>query len=273
MGLVNDEGKIIIKKIVKLNDQNRNPEYIFQNINNFINENDSIDVESIGIGVPGLCRDTTIEYTCNLPFDNVEVRDYIKTKIPLYLSNDASCAAIAEYHFIDNKMYSDYALITIGTGIGAGLIIHGELYTGSSGAAGEIGHMVIDKDGIECNCGRRGCFEKYASVLALLRETNLSNIREVFYLIETNENIARVFDKYLENMSEGIANIINMYDVEMLVIGGSIAAFEEKFLYKLKSKVIDKLFNRYTYDLNLKCAKLKNDAGIIGASILKTYIK
>ena len=132
--------------------------------------------------------------------------------------------------------------------------------------------MVIEKEGIECSCGRRGCFEKYASISALLKMTGTENLKEAFYLVEKNSNIQHVFEKYLENLSEGLANIINIYDPEMLVIGGGLSEYEDKFMYQLKSKLITKIYNKYTYDINLKVASLKNDAGIIGASMLAKYL-
>ena len=244
---------------------------VFESINNFIKEYEE-QTEYIGIGIPGLCNDTMINYTCNLPLSDIDVTDYIKTRLPIYISNDANCAAIAEYEFVDRKMFSNYILVTVGTGIGSGIILNGNLYTGSTGSAGEIGHMTIEKDGLECNCGRKGCFEKYASVSALLKMTELDNLKEVFYLSGKNPNIQKVLDVYIENLAEGLANVVNMYDPEMLVIGGSLAKFEENFMYILKSKIINKLYNKYTYDFNIKSANLKNDAGIIGASILNRYL-
>lgn len=228
--------------------------------------------KAFGIGIPGFATDTLINYTCNLQLSDLEVTDYIKTKLPIFVSNDANCAAIAEYEFVDKKMFSDYIFITVGTGIGGGIILNGSLYTGSTGTAGEIGHMVIDKEGLECNCGRRGCFEKYASVSALLKLTDLENLDEVFYLAEKNNNIQNVVDAYIENLAEGLANVVNIYDPEMLVLGGGLVKFEEKFMYKLKAKIVGKLYNKYTYDFNMKVATFGNDAGIIGASILNKYL-
>ena len=272
MGIVSNEGKIIKKEIIDYKKEIIQIEDIFDPINTFVNENMSDEITSIGIGIPGISTDTLVNYTCNLPLRDIEIRDYVKIHLPIYVSNDANCAAIAEYQIADGKLFSNYALVTFGTGIGAGIIINGELYEGTTKAAGEIGHMVIEKEGIPCKCGRRGCFEKYASVSALKRMTKLDDIKEVFYLSERNEVIQRVLDNYLENVSEGIANLINMYDIEMLVIGGSLADYGEKFLPKLKTKVANKLYNKYTYDLNMKITTLKNDAGIIGAALLEEYM-
>lgn len=247
------------------------PEDLFRVINSFIEDYED-EIESIGIGIPGFATDTLINYTCNLPLVDFEVTDYIKTKLPIYISNDANCAAIAEYEIIDRKMFSNYIFVTIGTGIGSGIILNGSLYTGSTGVAGEIGHIVIEKDGLFCKCGRRGCFERYASVSALLERTNLDSLNEVFYLSEKNEKIQRVLDEYIENLAEGLANVINMYDPEMLVLGGGLSEYGDKILHKLKSMILPKIYNKYTYDFNIKFARLKNDAGIIGASKLYEYL-
>lgn len=272
MGIVDANGNIIKKEIADYPNEIMQIDDIFNPINSFIEENLNEDIESIGIGIPGISSDTLINYTCNLPLRDIEIRDYIKTRLPIYVTNDANCATIAEYQVADGRLFSNYALVTFGTGIGSGIIINGLLYNGTTGAAGEIGHMVIDKEGIPCKCGRRGCFEKYASVTALKRMTELDDIKEIFYLSERNENIQRVLDYYIENVAEGLANLINMYDTEMVVIGGSLSEYGEKFMPKLKALVSNKIYNKYTYDLNMKVATLKNDAGIIGAGLLDQYL-
>ncbi len=272
MGIVDDSGNLLQKAEFSYPHEDVLLEDILNPINEFIHENESDEIDCIGIGVPGIASDTLVNYTCNLPFRDVEIRDYLKTKLPIYVSNDANCAAIAEYQIADGRLFSNYAFVTFGTGIGAGIFINGFLYTGTTGAAGEVGHMVIEKDGIPCKCGRKGCFEKYASVSALKRMTKLNDLKEIFYLSERNSIIQKILDDYIENMAEGLANIINLYDVEMLVIGGSLAEYGEKFLPKLKALIAEKIYNKYTYDLNIKTATLKNDAGIIGASFLEEYL-
>lgn len=271
IGIVDEKGKIIKKQIVDYNSNDISVENIFEFINEFISKNKQYNFESIGIGIPGISGGTIINYTCNLPFDNIDVTKYVNTDIPIYISNDANCATIAEYEIADKKFYSNYALVTFGTGIGAGIILNGELYKGSTGSAGELGHMVIERNGLHCKCGRRGCFEQYASATALKRMTCLDSLREVFYLSERNESIQKILDEYIENVAEGLTNFMNLYDFEMLVIGGSLANYSNNFMYKLKAKVISKMYNKYTHDLNIKSATLGNDAGIIGASLLHKY--
>lgn len=271
MGVVNNDGKIINKEIYNYASL-KAEDVIFDKINEYVSKN-SKNVKSIGIGVPGIVRDNKIIYTCNLPLENINVKKYIKTDLPIYLGNDAVCATIAEYHYIDNRKHDNYLLMTIGTGVGAGIIINKKVYLGKSGAAGEIGHMVIERDGIKCNCGRKGCFEKYVSVKKLLKDTGTESLKEFFYIVERNENVANMFDKYLNDLAEGIANAINAFDVDVVVIGGSISWFGDKYIHILRAKVEEKIYNDYTYKVNIKCAKLGNDAGIIGASLLSKYIK
>ena len=263
MGLVDEDNMVINKKEIYYTSDTFNAEIIFREINDFIEENEAY-VETIGIGIPGFATDTLINYTCNLPLKDFEITDYIKSKSPIYVSNDANCAAIAEYEIADHKMFSNYIFVTIGTGIGAGIILNGNLYTGSTGIAGEIGHMVIDKNGISCKCGRKGCFEKYASVSALLKETGAEDLKEVFYLSEKNNNIQNVLNNYIENLSEGLANVVNIYDPEMLVIGGGLSEFADEFMYKLKTKIFAKLYNKDAHELSIKATNMENDAGIIG---------
>lgn len=271
MGLVDEDGSILKRNDIFYNELTFNAEEVFEQIDEFIAENEE-EAESVGFGIPGLVTDTLINYTCNLPLENFEITDFVKTKLPIYVSNDSNCATIAEYEIIDRKMFSNYILVTVGTGIGGGIILNEKLYTGTTGTAGEFGHIVIDKDGILCNCGRRGCFEKYASVSALLKNTELENLEEVFFLADRNNNVQKIVDLYIKNLAEGLANIINIYDPEMLVLGGSLTEYEKNFMYKLKSELASLIYNKYTYDINIKVANLKNDAGIIGASILNRYL-
>lgn len=271
IGIVNNQGEIIKKEITDYDNETVKAEDIFRILNRFLDTNNTSKIESIGIGIPGISSGTHIDYTCNLPLSNVEIREHVKTKIPIYVSNDANCAAIAEYQVSDNKYYNNYGLVTIGTGIGAGVILNGNLLEGSSGAAAELGHMIIEKDGLKCRCGRQGCFEQYASVTALRRKTNLESLKEIFYLLERNEAVQKEFEEYLNDLAEGLANFINLYDLEMLVIGGSLSEYGYKYITKLKSMILSKIYNKYTYELNMKPATLGNDAGIIGASFLKDY--
>ncbi len=271
IGIVNENGVIKEKQIFNYANDEVTVDDILNPVKSFIKNKKSAGIKSIGIGIPGITSGTHIDYTCNLPLSNIDVTDYIKTSIPIHMSNDANCATIAEYEISDKKFYSNYALVTVGTGIGAGMIINGNLYSGSTGCAGELGHMIIERDGLKCRCGRNGCFEQYASVSALKRMIELDSLDEIFYLSERNQSVQKVLDEYLENLADGLANFINIFDLEMLVIGGGLADYAGSFMHKLKAKIISKMYNRYSCDLNIKSATLGNDAGIIGAAMLYRY--
>ena len=131
-----------------------------------------------------------------------------------------------------------------------------------------FGHMVIKKGGLLCNCGRRGCFEKYASVSRLLEMTRFKTLGELFDNLEKKPELSQVFNDYLDDLAEGLANFIMINDVDMLVIGGSLAWFGDRFYYILRGKIAERLFNRQEHDVRLKFAKLGNNAGLIGAALL-----
>ena len=266
MAMVDENGKVYEKEIVNFANDNSS-KYIIKKISEYIKARED-RVNFVGIGIPGIIKNNRIVYTCNLSLEDPNFVKKIHTTLPIKLANDALCATLAEYKIIDKCKYTNYALVTLGTGIGSGLIFNGKVYEGKNGYAGELGHIVIKKGGIQCNCGRKGCFEKYASVSRLLEITKTKSLGELFTSMDSSPELAKVFDEYLDDLAEGLANFIMINDVDMLVIGGSIAWFGDRFYYVLRGKIASRLFNRETNDVKLKFAKLGNDAGLIGASFL-----
>lgn len=231
---------------------------------------------SVGIGVPGIITNGKIS-TANLPFKDYALGDILSNalKVPVKMDNDANCAALGEQIAGAGKGADNLLLVTLGTGIGAGIIINGKIYSGK-GSAGEVGHMMIDKNGLKCGCGRYGCWEKYASVSALVEQTR-DAVRErpqsilaecakdgidgqtVFTAIDKGSKTAQeVYDSYIEYLAMGIENLINIFDPELILIAGGISRENERLLSPLKEKL--KPFDR------IEIAALKNDAGIIGAA-------
>ncbi len=272
MCLVDEKGKIYEKEIINYQ-EDKSDKYIIEQITKYVKSHED-KAQYIGIGVPGIIKNNKIVYTCNLNLADPYFVKKINSKLPIHLANDALCATYAEYKIIDNCKYDNYTLVTIGTGIGSGMIFGGKIYEGKNGYSGELGHMVIKKGGLECNCGRKGCFEKYASVSRLLEITRRKSLGEFFDKLEKDTKLASVFDGYLDDLAEGLANYIMINDVDMLVIGGSLAWFGDRFYYVLRSKIACRLFNRNTNDVKLKFAKLGNDAGLIGAALIaENYFK
>ena len=250
-------------------------------------------VKGIGAGVPGFVdnKKGIIEYCTNLRLFDVELGKYIKDlNLPLYLSNDANVAALGEQRFGVAKGYKNVVMVTIGTGIGSGIIIDDKLYEGNLGQGAEIGHMVIVSDGKKCNCGRRGCFERYASARALLefaksamknnKDTMLWELCDhdikklgcqmIFNSAKEKDPIGeKIIEKYIHYLGEGLLNICNIFRPECIVIGGGIAN-QKNYLLNKVNEYLKK--NNYGIErccsVEVKIAKLINDAGIVGAACL-----
>ncbi len=233
-------------------------------------------VGSIGIGVPGIITDGKIT-TANLPFKDYALGEVLGNalKVPVKMDNDANCAALGEQIAGAGRGADNLILVTLGTGVGAGIIIDGKIYSGR-GAAGEVGHMRIEKDGKRCGCGKRGCWEKYASVSALIEQTKEAaeerpqsilaecakdgiDGRTIFSAMDKGSKTAQeVYDSYIDYLAIGMENLINIFDPELILIAGGISKENERLLNPLKERL--KPFDR------IEIAALKNDAGIIGAA-------
>lgn len=246
----------------------------------FIRENTNIymakyNIDLLGIGYCGIVENNIIKLAPNLNIrekDIVsELKNYINLKI--LLRNDADCAGLAEKHYGVMKNYSDSVLLTIGTGIG-GAYFHAEKQINpKKNSAFEFGHMIIEKNGLKCNCGKLGCFEQYASITALKRKVkkflNISDEitgEELKELIENNIfTLDKVLNEYTEDLCIGLSNIISILAPEIIVLGGSFAHYEEMFL----DRIINKLKEYVENIPEIKMAELKNDAGLIGATIFE----
>ena len=298
VGIVNNDGEIINKGSVPTG-ADRNYTEIVKDMAELcikvVNDSDVSmdDIKSIGIGSPGTCdnENGVIVYANNLHFDNVPLRAEIQKYInkPVYIENDANVAALAEYYKIGKPMKC-FVAITLGTGVGGGVIIDGKIYSGPNGAAGELGHTVIVADGEPCSCGRAGCWEAYASATALIRQTRreiaLNNESVMYKLTEGDpekvsgktsfiaakqgdESGLRVVNNYIKYISIGIANMINIFQPELIVIGGGICKEGDYLLNPIKEFCLNE-----TYGLGgisrteIAIAQLGNDAGIIGAAFL-----
>ena len=231
------------------------------------------EIEHIGIGSPGIVTNDTIVYSNNLNLRDFNIVEEMKKYLnkEIFLKNDAKCATIAESLFGSLKGYSNSLLLTIGTGIGGGIILNDKLLIGSGFSGGEVGHTIIKKDGLKCTCGQKGCFEAYASMRSLKnRVKERLNVEKVFgrdlpELLFNRKDLSDIVEDYVDCLSTGIANIINICDPEMVVLGGSIIYYEKIFLNQINKLVNEKVYNTFkTYPVNL--AILGNDAGIIGAA-------
>lgn len=251
------------------------------------------DVEWIGIGTPGIANSSTgiIEYSNNLGFKNTPMVKYIQESIdkPVFIENDANAAAYGEYVAGAAKGAKNAVCITLGTGVGGGIIIDGKIYSGSNFAGAEIGHTVIEVDGPQCSCGRKGCFEVFSSATGLIRMTkeamaeNPDSImnkmaeekgkvtaRTSFDAMRAGDETAKaVVDKYIKYLAAGITNTINIFQPDVLCIGGGVCNEGDPLLLPVKALVKEEVYTRNSpKNTEIVIAKLGNDAGIIGAAFL-----
>jgi len=241
-----------------------------------------ISFDSIGIGSPGTidAKNGIILRASNLPFENTHVTEIVERElsVPAYIANDARCAAAGELRAGLGREYNNFIMLTLGTGVGGGIVINKELYMGIDGRAGEIGHMIIKCDGLSCPCGQNGCYEQYASVTALIRETKAAIEKNPESLLakigkdDVNGKTAfdakgkgcsvasEVVENYIDCIAVGISGLIRIFQPEAIVLGGAISNEGDNLLLPLKEKV--------TLPVEIHISKLKNNAGIIGAAAL-----
>jgi len=290
-GLVNEEGNILIKKstptLVQLG-YNAVMDSAAKLCFDLCEEsNISIgDIQKIGIGIPGTVSQNKgiVMYSCNINFDKVDAAGIMFDKCgrPISVLNDADAAAYGEY-IADGNNLESFICITLGTGIGAGIIINGKIYNGFNGAGAEIGHTTLIKDGIQCSCGRKGCWEKYASATALVEQTlaaiekNNSSImaksnkvdgQTAFRAADKGDKTAKeIVSRYIEYVAEGLVNVVNTFQPNKIVIGGGISHEGESFVGRVRDFVYKYDYNRYLQKTTISTASLFNDAGIVGAAL------
>ena len=289
IGVVDNQGRIIEKqekRLLKKDKENIKKvieEYIVQTVERF--EKD-YKITEIGIAIPGTVANGMIIKSVNLGIENYNIVDKLNEKLnyKIKIKNDAKCAAIAENEYGSLKKYKRAVFVTLGTGIGGAVIINNELLDTGKLPGCEIGHMVVENDGVLCNCGRKGCFEKYASMkvfknnlrkeLKLDEKTSGKDLLNIIRESSKNKEskkykvIEKVIDKYINYLALGLANLINIFEPEAIGIGGSFVYFEEELLGRLKEKLLEKnmLFNPRE-NIVIETAILGNDAGIIGSTI------
>lgn len=253
-------------------------------------------VESIGIGTPGSVdkENGVITYANNLDFNNVPAVEYMHREFPdkkIYIENDANCAALGEALAGSGVGKNSFIAVTLGTGVGGGIVLNGKLLTGCNDAGGEIGHIVIKFDGEKCNCDRVGCWERYASATALINQTkaamnehkdskmwelcsgdiNKAGGRTAFDAMRLGDEWGKkVVDTYIEYIGIGTTNIVNIFQPEMVCFGGGICNEGETLLAPLREYVRKTQYNKRTpKNTELCVATLGNDAGIIGAALVE----
>lgn len=248
------------------------------------------DIAGVGVGCPGVVdnKEGVIKHLSNMGMTNAPLRQMLKERLgdkKISIENDANAAALAEYKLYGENA-SSFIFITLGTGIGGGIIIDGKIYSGFNGAGAELGHMKIEIDGEECSCGCNGCWERYGSVTALVKWTKEAmerdsrsmmhnwvsnngkvNGRTAFDCAKQGDKTAKeVVELYAKYVATGLVSIINVFQPEKIVIGGGISKEGDYLLNPVKKIAFQCKYNNYVENTKLEIARLFNDAGIIGAA-------
>lgn len=298
-GLVDREGRILVQSSIATKvgrDYRLIIEDMKRQIGGLLQDNGSSigDIESIGIGAPGLMNYKTgyVIYCTNLFWNNiplgVELQKYFGK--PVYIENDATVAGLAESLFGSTKGVADSVFLTIGTGIGSGIIINNRVYSGSHFAGSEIGHMIIGENFYDCNCGNNGCLETFASATAMIRyaghrlekdgikssildkasgKTENINGKIIFDAAREGDPLGtETVDRMIKYLSIGILNIFNILDPEIVAIGGGVSKAGDYLVDRLKATVAEMFFTPNVKYGDIVLARLGNEAGILGAAFL-----
>lgn len=295
-----DENCNIIETLIISTEVEKGFEKIAQNmvdmINNLVKKAKLTlnDIDTIGVGIPGVADEKgKIYFATNLYWVDVDLGKILRDNFPsqkIYVENDATVACVAEHSFGSIKGVKNAIMLTLGTGVGGGIIINGEKYSGSNGIGSEIGHMVINRGDnfYECSCGNNGCFETYCSALAIIKYAQklvedgeysgkLKGIKKeditaklIFEGYEEKDDLCvKVVDRFIDNLSTGIANLINIFAPEFITLGGGVSNSYNLYIDELYKKVQEKIIFKKLPFARIVKAQLGNNAGIIGAAMLK----
>ncbi|KPU26959.1 glucokinase [Caloranaerobacter sp. TR13] len=301
-GIVDKNGDIVYKKQIDTKAKRGYLEVekdIIELIKGLINiaEDKGNKVKSIGIGVPGVAdpEGNKVIYCPNLGWANVPLGENLKKEFefPIYIENDATVAGIAESIKGVTKGYENSIFITLGTGVGGGIILSGKVYSGAHGIGSEIGHMIVGENFYDCNCGNNGCLETFSSATAIIKyakklikegqyETTLMkkvnddlmklNSKIIFDSAKEGDQLANeVVDRMVKYLGIGIANLINILDPDVVAIGGGVSKAGIFLLEKIKREVSKYVLYKEAKHAEIFLAELGNDAGIIGAALLSEY--
>ena len=240
------------------------------------------NISAVGISIAGDVdgKNGILRYSPNLPkWTNVHLKKYFEKKlnVPTVVDNDANCAAYGSYIIDGQRKYKNFITVTLGTGIGGGIIINGKLYRGSTGSAGEIGHITINPDGPKCSCGNNGCLEAYIGTKGIIKIANDFGLKSKSGITPAiiadkarkgNRQAIRVYEKFSEYLAVGVGSLINIFNPDMLTFSGGVSnnwdLIEKRFFDELKKRAFKTPLE------HVKIIKSKNpgNLGAIGAALL-----
>ncbi|AKL94124.1 glucokinase GlcK [Clostridium aceticum] len=300
VGIVSEEGEILIKTS-SATPVKKGFEGVLVRIKELIDEVmiekkiDKKNIAAVGIGIPGACsQEGFVYFASNLFWKKVPLAERLHemTGLKVYVENDATVAAVGEYIKGVTKGKKNAIFLTLGTGVGGGFIINNKIYSGSHGIGAEVGHMVIGKNFYDCTCGNHGCLETFVSATALIKyckklleenkeslvfhrvDGNLDNLtaKIIFDCARKGDSTAlKVIDRMTHYLAIGLANLINLFDPEVIAIGGGVAEAGDVFIEKLREEVKKYIYVKDMNVTEIVLAELKNDAGIIGSGMYAKF--
>lgn len=296
-GIVDEKGNILLKKSI-VTSPGKEDRLIVDDIATLVNDLIALgagqdEIAGVGIGCPGSIYDEKgiVRYSCNINFRNTPMARMIAEKTGISnvkLSNDANCAALGETLFGAGNGAKNSVMVTLGTGVGTGIVANGQLITGNRSAGGEGGHISINMGGATCGCGKKGCYEAYASATALMNqiqsacekhpESELAKAVEeygisgkvVFDCAQNGDKTSiAVVKRYIKYVGVGLVNFANIFFPEVIIIGGGVSNQGDNLIKPLQRYVSRNVYGAaYSPKIKVVAATLKNDAGIIGAAAL-----
>lgn len=295
-GIVTEKGEILLQDKVPT-EREKGEDKVTENIANLCKSLlsraglSTADVEGIGMGVPGMIDSAKGEvvYSNNLDWSHFMIAEATEklTGLPVKIANDANVAALGETKFGCGKAYQNTVLITLGTGVGGGIVIDGKLFEGNRSAGAELGHSVIVAGGEQCTCGRKGCLEAYASATALIRDTKramqadrnskmweIGDIEKVtgktaFDYKDYDASAKAVVDNYIEKLGVGITNVANVFRPQAIMLGGGVCAEGDNLIKPLQAYLDKEIFaGTQGPAVKILVATLGNSAGLLGAAAL-----
>lgn len=293
-GIVDENGRLVAKASVPTGAQREYTEIVrdmAELVKGLAAENgvELSEIEAVGIGSPGSIdsKNGVVVYANNLNMKNAPIAEELRKYIdaPVHIENDANAAAYGEY-VVNGGGIDNFVFITLGTGVGGGIIINKKIYTGFNGIGGELGHITLVHGGLPCSCGNIGCWEAYASVTALINQTRAAiaehpeslmkqlaekegkvSGRTAFDAAKENDAAAEtVVAQYIEYVASGIVSVINIFQPQKLLIGGGISKEGDRLLLPIKEYCKKHGYNKQLAETEIGIATLFNDAGIIGAA-------
>lgn len=299
IGLIDDSGKILLSDKIptkyKDNDALKNISRIIEKTRILLDRMRTRDLRSIGIGIPGTvdAKSGRVVFTPNIKWKGFYKLNLIEIfhdtfNVPVYIAQDTEAAALGEFYYGNGKGYKNIVCITVGTGIGCGIILDGKIYKGSFGTAGELGHMFVKKNGLLCGCGNRGCLETCSSGSGILRnfkrliksgekytaykKTDQIEVKDIFEGVRKGDRVSKkVIDEALYYLGIGISNTIDILSPQKVLLSGGVCKEKELFTRPLIKKVYDNMYKYLKDKVIVESALLGDDAPMIGAAVLSKY--